>query len=96
MSHNRNYNEQAGKHSFMSVKQKAWHGLGQIITDYHTSSEAIKFAGLDFEVVKRTNIHQLPSGINVISENSYFTFRTDTEQVLGDKIGIDYQVVQNT
>lgn len=25
-----------------------------------------------------------------------FIFRTDTEQVLGDKVGIDYQVVQNT
>lgn len=96
MAHNLNYNEQTGRHSFMSVKQKAWHGLGQIITDYPTSSEAIQFAGLDFDVVKRPNIHQLPSGINMISENSFFTFRTDTEQVLGDKVGMDYQVVQNT
>ena len=95
MAHHLNYNEQIGKVSFMSVKQKAWHGLGQIITDYPTSAEAIKFAGLDFEVVKRPNVHQLPSGINLISENSYFTFRTDTEQVLGDKVGSDYQVVQN-
>ncbi|MET4546300.1 phage/plasmid-like protein (TIGR03299 family) [Pedobacter africanus] len=96
MAHNLNYNVQTGKVSFMSVKQKAWHGLGQIITDYPTSAEAIKFAGLDFEVVKSPNIHQLPSGVNLISENSYFTFRTDTEQVLGDKVGSDYQVVQNT
>lgn len=80
----------------MSVKQKAWHGLGQIISNYPTSSEAIQFAGLDFEVAKLPNLHQLPSGIEVISENSFFTFRTDTEQVLGDKVGIDYQVVQNT
>src|SRR6185437_452396 len=44
---------------------------------------------------KRPNIHPMPSGVNIISDNSYFTFRTDTEQVLGDKIGTDYEVVQN-
>jgi len=96
MAHNLNYNEQTQKHSFMSVKEKAWHGLGQVIAQYPTSSEAIQYAGLNFEVLKRPNIHPLPSGVNIISENSYFTFRTDTEAVLGDKIGRDYEVVQNT
>jgi phage/plasmid-like protein (TIGR03299 family) len=96
MAHNLNYNEQTGKHSFFTVKEKAWHNLGQVIEHYPTSAEAIQYAGLNFEVVKRPNIHPLPSGINVISDNSYFTFRTDTEMVLGDKIGRDYEVVQNT
>ena len=53
MGHNINFNEQTGKHSFFSVKEKAWHGLGQIIKDYPTSQEALKFAGLDFTVEKR-------------------------------------------
>ena len=53
MAHNLNFNEQTGKHSFFSVKEKAWHGLGQIVQDYPTSTEAIKFAGLDYEVVKQ-------------------------------------------
>jgi phage/plasmid-like protein (TIGR03299 family) len=53
MAHNLNFNEQTGKHSFFSVKEKAWHGLGQIIQDYPTSAEAIKFAGLDYNVEKR-------------------------------------------
>lgn len=96
MSHNINYNSQTGKHSFFSVKEKAWHNLGQIIEHYPTSSEALKFAGLDFEVSKRPNVHQLPSGLDIVSDNSFFTFRTDTEAVLGDKIGSDYEVVQNT
>jgi hypothetical protein len=83
MAHNLNYNSRTGKYAFMSVKQKAWHGLGTIIEDYPTSAEAIQHAGLDFEVIKRPNIHPLPSGVNIISDNSYFTFRTDTEQGFG-------------
>ena len=52
MAHNINFNERTGKYSFFSVQQKAWHGLGQIVEQYPTSEEAIKHAGLDYEVVK--------------------------------------------
>lgn len=96
MAHDIHYNEQTQRHSFFSVREKAWHGLGQIIAQYPTSEQAIIHAGLNFEVVKRPNIHPLPGGVNIISDNSYFTFRTDTGAVLGDKLGRDYQVVQNT
>jgi len=77
------------------IKPKVWQVLGKTITKCKTSAEAIQEAGLDFEVLKRPNMHPLPSGVNIISDNSYFTFRTDTEAVLGDKIGSDYEVVQN-
>jgi hypothetical protein len=30
MAHNLNFNNRTGKYSFFSVKEKAWHGLGQI------------------------------------------------------------------
>lgn len=53
MAHNINFNEQKQQHSFFSVKQKAWHGLGQIVEDYPTSAEALIFAGLDYTVEKR-------------------------------------------
>jgi phage/plasmid-like protein (TIGR03299 family) len=96
MGHQLNYNEQTQKHSFMSVKEKAWHNLGQVIGQYPTSAEALIHAGLNYEVLKRPNVHILPGGVNIISENSYFTFRTDTGAVLGDKIGRDYEVVQNS
>ena len=52
MAHNLNFNEQTGEYSFFSVKQKAWHGLGKIVKAVLTSKEAIKFAGLDYEVIK--------------------------------------------
>lgn len=78
------------------VKPKVWNVIGTTISNNATSAEAIQEAGLDFEVVKHPNTHSLPSGINVISDNSYFTYRTDTEAILGDKIGSDYAVIQNT
>lgn len=95
MGHNLNLNTETGKYSFFSVKEKAWHGLGQIVEDYPTSAEALKFAGLDYNVIKAPNTHQLPSGATVISKNSFFTYRSDNETILGDKVGKDYHIVQN-
>ena len=103
MAHNLNYNQQTGKHSFFSVKEKAWHNLGQIISDYPTSAEAVQFAGLDYTVEKRPlftfdNENQNGKPDLIIPEievpDHYATIRTDTEQVLG-VVGKDYQVVQN-
>ncbi|EHQ27535.1 DUF932 domain-containing protein [Mucilaginibacter paludis] len=105
MAHNINYNEQTQKHSFFSVKEKAWHGLGQIISDYPTSAEAIKHAGLNYTVEKRPlftydteNFTGDPATDIIIPEievpNYFATIRTDTEQVLG-VVGNDYEVVQN-
>ncbi|MBX2933855.1 MAG: DUF945 domain-containing protein [Ferruginibacter sp.] len=96
MAHNINFNEQTGKHSFFSVKEKAWHGLGQIVQDYPTSKEALQFAGLDFEVLKRPNIHRLNDDLEIISKNSFYTYRPDTNAILGDRLGKDYEVVQNS
>lgn len=77
------------------IKDKVWQVIGQTIDSNATSAEAILQAGLDFEVLKNPNIHELPSGNRIVSDNSFYTFRTDTEAVLGDKIGKDYEVVQN-
>lgn len=105
MAHNINYNERTGKHSFFSVQQKAWHGLGQIISDYPTSAEALQYAGLDFGVEKRPlftydteNFTGDPDTDIIIPEievpDFFATIRTDTEQPLG-VVGRDYEVVQN-
>lgn len=96
MAHQINFNEQTGRHSFFSVRQKAWHGLGQIVEGYPTSTEALQLAGLDFEVAKQPNIHRLPNGTETISDSSFFTYRTDNGAILGDKLGADYKIVQNT
>lgn len=90
MAHNINFNEQTGKHSFFSVKEKAWHGLGQIVEGYPTSAEALKFAGLDYTVEKRKlftfdseNYHGNPDTDIIIPEievpNFYATMRTITK-----------------
>lgn len=96
MAHNLNFNEQTGKHSFFSVKEKAWHGLGQIVQDYPTSIEAIKFAGLDYEVKKQKLYTQRNEYENpqIVVPDYYATLRTDTNQVLG-VVGKDYEVIQN-
>jgi phage/plasmid-like protein (TIGR03299 family) len=105
MAHNLNYNEQTEKHSFFSVKEKAWHNLGQIITDYPTSAEAIIHAGLNYTVEKRplftydTENHTGDPETDILIPeievpDFYATIRNDTEQVLG-VVGKDYEVVQN-
>lgn len=105
MAHNLNFNERTGRYSFFSVQEKAWHGLGQIVTEYPTSAEAIKHAGLDYEVIKSplyTNASNIidPTDSLEIRDNevnvpNYFaTIRTDNNAVLG-VVGKEYHIVQN-
>jgi hypothetical protein len=105
MAHNINFNEQTGNYSFFSVKEKAWHGLGQIVEQYPTSEEAIKFAGLDYEVAKTplytkgTGVTETAKGIEIGSSelevpNYFANIRTDNNAVLG-VVGKDYHIVQN-
>jgi len=105
MAHNLNFNERTGRYSFFSVQEKAWHGLGQIVTDYPTSAEAIKHAGLDYEVIKSplyTNASNIidPTDSLEIRDNEvnvpyYFaTIRTDNNAILG-VVGKEYHIVQN-
>lgn len=101
MAHNINRHAITGKDAFFSVKEKAWHGLGQIVDDYPTSAEAIKHAGLDYLVTKRPLFVHTSDATGELSEhaeleiNTHFaTVRTDTEQILG-VVGSKYAVVQN-
>ncbi|TLV01428.1 DUF932 domain-containing protein [Dyadobacter luticola] len=98
MAHNINFNEITQKDSFFSVKEKAWHGLGQIVDQYPTSGEAINHAGLDYQVQKAglfaANLSSQNPTENVPVPNFYATMRTDNGAVLGI-VGKDYQIVQN-
>lgn len=105
MAHDLNLNESTGNYSFFSVREKPWHGWGQILGGYPTSSEAIKLAGLDYEVVKTPLfIHSDPLRIEdsvidnacreIIVPDFFATKRTDTGGPLG-VVGKDYQIVQN-
>lgn len=100
MAHNINFNEQTQQHSFFSVKEKAWHGLGQIVQDYPTSAEAIQFAGLDYEVIKQDiyttcyNADGQPMDFTNRIKTHFATMRPDTGEVLG-VVGKDYEIIQN-
>jgi phage/plasmid-like protein (TIGR03299 family) len=100
MAHQLYLDEQSGKYSFFSVKEKAWHGLGQIVDQYPTSAEALQFAGLDYEVTKE-NLYtanynsdgQLMDNTNNVKTH-FATMRKDTGAILGI-VGKDYEIVQN-
>jgi len=105
MAHNLNFNSNTGRYSFFSVKEKAWHGLGKIVEKYPTSEEAIRHAGLDYDVAKTplftkgSGIVETANGIEVgdneLTVPNYFAnIRTDNNAVLG-VVGKDYQIVQN-
>ncbi|PIF62651.1 MULTISPECIES: DUF932 domain-containing protein [Flavobacterium] len=105
MAHNINFNSTTGRYSFFSVKEKAWHGLGQVVEQYPTSEEAIKQAGLDYEVIKTplytkgSGIIEMANGIEIGSSelevpSYYANIRADNNAVLG-VVGKDYHIVQN-
>lgn len=93
MAHNINFNQQTQKHSFFSVKEKAWHGLGQIVTECPTSAEAIILAGLNYTVEKRTLYATLDHSFEQV-KGYHATLRADTNQILGI-VGSKYEIVQN-
>jgi phage/plasmid-like protein (TIGR03299 family) len=95
MSHQIHFNEVTQKHSFFSVKEKPWHNLGQIVSEYPTSFEAIVHAGLDYEVIKTPLFTQYLENEKIAVPELYSTLRTDTKSVLG-VVGKEYQIVQNT
>ena len=96
MAHNLHFSTLRNEHSFFTVQEKAWHGLGKVIEHYPNSETALRCAGLDFEVLKRPNRHLLDDGTVITSSESFFTYREDTGEILGSKLGRDYEVVQNT
>jgi phage/plasmid-like protein (TIGR03299 family) len=81
-----------GSWSFASsMKEPAWHGLGQNVGHVMTAEEAIKEANLGFEVQKFPILRE--DGITVI-ESHMETRRMDNDVTLG-VVGKDYEVVQN-
>ncbi|MNX45531.1 hypothetical protein D3C86_760490 [compost metagenome] len=94
MSHQIHFNQLTQKHSFFSVNEKPWHNLGQIVSEYPTSTEAIVHAGLDYEVIKTPLYTQSAASEKLLVSDYFSTLRTDTHEVLG-VVGKDYQIVQN-
>ncbi|SMD01516.1 DUF932 domain-containing protein [Pedobacter nyackensis] len=111
MAHNIHYNEQTGKHSFFSVKEKAWHNLGTLVQDYPSSAEALKFAGLDYTVEKRPlfTVDELNNHLfhdpdaddyfdsieSGIIVPNYFATLRTDTDEVLGVVGKDYEIVQN-
>ena len=95
MSDNINFNEQTGKYAYYGVKDPAWHLKGHTSGVYENSGEVLVKSQLDFTVAMNNNRHLFPSGKEVVSSTSFFTYRTDSEKVLGSHVSKDYTIVQN-
>lgn len=92
MAHNLSFQiNQTG--DFVSKHIKPWHGFGTILESVNLQ-EALQYGGLDYHVEKSPNIHRMGE-IDLISETSFFTWRTDTSKVLGHHVGSRYTPVQN-
>lgn len=98
MAHLINYDERKGTHSFASAGEKAWHNLGQVVTNAMTSQQCIDLANLDYEVGKTSVMAEIPteSGEMIYQpfEQKFATYRKDNNKVLG-LVGSRYEIVQN-
>ena len=80
----------ANVETMFSVRETPWHGLGNIIKDAPTSEDAIKYAGLNWDVV--TTPIMTDTGIAI---PGYFAnMRSDNNKSLG-VVSKDYKIVQN-
>ena len=92
MAHNLNFNN--GKASFAARGEKAWHGLGQYVSEAMTSEQAIELGGLNYTVEKRPLYAPGWAGTMVEADGHYGNVRTDTNEILGIVKG-RYKIVQN-
>lgn len=84
-----------GKAGFVSRKEIPWHKLGKVFDRDLTSQEALQEGGLDFEVIKAPNHHLIDGMDPIISENSFFLYRSDANKVLAPHVGKVYESLQN-
>ena len=80
----------ANVETMFSVREKPWHGLGTIVEEAPTSQEALRLAGLDWEVCQKT-IYTQSGKIDGYKAN----VRGTDGQFLG-VVTDRYRVVQNT
>lgn len=76
--------------TMFSTRVTPWHGLGEIVAEAPTSEEAIRLAGLDWDVVQQ-KIY-LQDGTEI--EDAFANVRSSDNKPLGI-VGNRYQIVQN-
>ena len=89
-----------GFNAFVAYGTPGWHGLGKVFQTELTAQQALIESGNDFTVLKMPNTHHILTvegqEIETVSDSSFFTYRTDTNAILGDKLGKVYEVLQNS
>lgn len=92
MAHNLDFSK--GSAAFVSKRQPAWQNLGTILPRNLRREDLLTFGGLDFDVIKCPNIHRIGEK-EIVSDQSFFTYRNDTGRVLASHVGPQYTPVQN-
>lgn len=82
-----------GEAALYLLKEKAWHGLGQVVEEAKTSEEVIKLAHLDWQVAKTPNYIKV--GDTYVPTGSISSIRTDNNAILGNRLTDRYTVMQN-
>ena len=80
----------ANVETMFSVREKPWHGLGMIVMEAPTSAEALRLAGLDWNVVQEP----VYTGYNEMVKGYKANIRSSDRKVLG-VVSDRYRVVQN-
>lgn len=93
MSHNISIRKD-GTAEAMYAYKPAWHNLGSVVSHAPTSEDAIRLAGLDWQVEKWPVLAHSPNGDVVPLDDTYATVRNDTHDTLGT-VGKSYDIFQN-
>ena len=80
----------ANVETMLYVREKPWHGLGTMVTEAPTSADALKFAGLDWNV-RQEPVFNSRGGIIT----GYKANVRDTDNSVLGVVGDRYKVVQN-
>jgi len=80
--------------SAMFAYQPAWHGFGTVVSEAQTSADALRIAGLDWNVALTDLAAIMPDGSHQPIDTHRATMRTDTNRALG-AVGMRYQPLQN-
>jgi phage/plasmid-like protein (TIGR03299 family) len=93
MAHEIDFTTQA-QGSAMFAYQPAWHGFGTVVSEAQTSADALRIAGLDWNVALTDLAAIMPDGSHQPIDTHRATMRTDTGKALG-AVGTRYQPLQN-
>lgn len=93
MAHEIDFTTQA-QGSAMFAYQPAWHGHGTVVSEAQTSADALRIAGMDWDVALTDLEAVMPDGTRRAVGTHRATYRMDTGMALG-AVGLRYQPLQN-